>query len=93
MLRRYLDQTSFETGADESRLLVHKNHTNIQADINQQPVQLLSILFQLLNLLGGKAISGSGAHTIESSLAGNDEAPFLRDPSGLQVYIVITLIH
>ncbi|MDB4777742.1 hypothetical protein OAH08_05245, partial [Verrucomicrobia bacterium] len=70
MLRRYLDQTSFKTGADESRLLVHKNHTNIQADINQQPVQLLSILFQLLNLLGGKAISGSGAHTIESSPVG-----------------------
>ena len=40
--------------------------------------------------LGGKAISSSRVHTIESSPAGNDEAPFLRILSALKVYIVIT---
>jgi hypothetical protein len=56
MLRRCLDQVFSETVAEELRPLVHENNANTQADINQQSVQLLSILFQLLNLVGGKAI-------------------------------------
>ena len=89
MLRRCLDQVFSETVAEELRPLVHENNANTQADINQQSVQLLSILFQLLNLVGRKAIYGSRARTIESSPAGNDEAPFLRGLSGSHVHNVI----
>jgi phosphoenolpyruvate carboxylase len=106
MLRHCLDQVLSEIGLDELRPLVDKAQSNSNADLNQQSVQLLSILFQLLNLveenvanqinrlrqssLGGKAISGSWAHSIESSPTGKDQESFLRVLSDLQVDIVFT---
>ena len=106
MLRHCLDQVLIEIGLHELRPLVDKAKSNTNTDLNQQSVQLLSILFQLLNLveenvanqinrlrqstLGEKAISGSWAHSIESSSAGNDKSSFLRILSDLQVDIVFT---
>ena len=106
MLRRCLDQVLSEIGLCELRPLVDKTQSNTHADLNQQSVQLLSILFQLLNLveenvanqinrlrqstLGEKAISGSWAHSLESSSISKDVDSFLKALSDLQVDIVFT---
>ncbi len=106
MLRSCLDQVLCEIGLEDLRPFVDKAKSNTHSDLNQQSVQLLSILFQLLNLVeenvanqinrqrqsvyGGKAISGSWANSIEHVAGDKDRSTILKELSNLQVDIVFT---
>ena len=106
MLRHCLYQVLGEIGLDDLRPFVDKSLSNANRDLNQQSVQLLSILFQLLNLVeenvanqinrqrqvtyGGKAISGSWSSSIESCSTLKDTQVLLDNLAKLQVDIVFT---
>ncbi|MBT5925518.1 MAG: phosphoenolpyruvate carboxylase, partial [Verrucomicrobia bacterium] len=106
MLRHCLDQVLSEIGLESLCPLVDKARPKSGEELNQQSVQLLSILFQLLNLVeenaanqinrqrqstyGGKAISGSWSSSLDSLAVKKDRQALLQKLSELQVDIVFT---